>query len=187
MKKNNYIKKISILSAAFCFFSIVSPAQLTTRWTQVHNLTTTVDAIFAANIGSNALYVCGYNQFAAFNNQWVIQKRDLTTGAPIAAFGVGGTVTSNPSASDDRALALASNSGGLYIAGVENGQWRLEKRDLNSGTLISGFGVSGIISTNPSAGFDEAMALAIDATGIYIAGHDASPGNDQWKIGRAHV
>nr|MBP9751444.1 hypothetical protein [Candidatus Moranbacteria bacterium] len=101
-------------------------------------------------------------------------KRSLVNGDPIWA------KTSNPSSSHDGAYALAVDGTGLYVAGADaapgNNQWRIEKRSLVNGDPIWAK------TSNPSSSHDGAYALAVDGTGLYVAGADAVPGNNQWRI-----
>ncbi|MCK5562381.1 MAG: hypothetical protein KAJ51_17405, partial [Thermoplasmata archaeon] len=52
----------------------------------------------------------------------------------------------------------------------------------NGGVLCQGFGTSGVIQNNPSSSWDEAKSIVMDSNYIYIAGYDAAPGSDQWRI-----
>jgi len=82
----------------------------------------------------------------------------------------------------------------MYVVGVDespgpgsgNYQWRIEKRSLTDGSLVAGFGAGGVVTINPSTGFDMAWGIAIDSTAMYVVGYDESPGpgsgNYQWRI-----
>lgn len=134
----------------------------------------------------SALYVTGYDN-TGFNQQWRIEKRDATTGALITGFGVGGSINSNPSPSNDIPWAIAVDASGVFAAGHENVlannyQWRIEKRDLTSGTLVVGFGTAGIVNSNPSGDNDRPTSMTANATGLYVAGWDNAPGNFQWRV-----
>ena len=209
-------------------------------WSQRSNPTiANSDVPFSITADASGIYVAGYDYMpgAANNEQWHIEKRDLNTGALIAAFGIGGVVTSNPSVKTDIAGAITVDASGIYIAGLDNSQgsdqwliekrdlttgaiiwtktnnpsagwddalaitadasgiyvagtygvfgdsqWRIEKRDLNTGVLIAAFGTAGVVTSNPSASDDEARAITIDVSGIYVAGFENSPGNSKWLI-----
>ena len=120
------------------------------------------------------------------NYQWRIEKRDLITGALIPGFGVSGVLTVNPSVGYDVLASITTDGDNLYLFGTDsipgNDQWRIEKRDLITGALIPGFGTGGVVTNNPSVANDQALAVSIDDTGLYLAGNDRSPGNDQWRI-----
>jgi predicted esterase YcpF (UPF0227 family) len=145
------------------------------------NPTTSTDVARGIAIDSTAMYVVGYD-FSPGNYQWRIEKRSLTDGNLVPGFGTGGVVTTNPSTGDDVALAIAIDSTAMYVVGYDyspgliNCQWRIEKRSLTDGNLV------GVYTSNPSTGNDVALGVAIDSTAMYVAGHDSSPGNYQWRI-----
>ena len=74
----------------------------------------------------------------------------------------------------------------MYVVGWDtspgNSQWRIEKRSLTDGNLVTGFGTGGAVTSNPSTGADEAYNIAIDSTAMYVVGCDISPGKRQWRI-----
>jgi len=143
------------------------------------------DSAIAIAIDSTSMYVVGYD-YSPGNSQWRIEKRSLTNGNPDSAFGTDGVITSNSSAGTDYAMDIAIDSTAMYVVGYGLGddslQWRIEKRSLTSGDLISGFGTDGVITSNPSGSSDFACAIAIDSTSMYVVGYDYSPGNYQWRI-----
>ena len=110
----------------------------------------------------------------------------ITSGALVSAFGPGGVATSNPSTGGNWAGDIAIDSTAMYMVGGDyspgNLQWRIEKRSLTDGSLVSGFGTGGVVTVNPSTGSDAAQGIAIDSTAMYVVGYDSSPGNDQWRI-----
>jgi hypothetical protein len=95
-------------------------------------------------------------------------------------------VTSNPSTSTDYAFAITIDSTYMYVVGYDslsgNVQWRVEKRNLSDGALVSGFGTGGVVTSNPSTSMDSASAIAIDSTYMYVVGFDESAGNRRWRI-----
>lgn len=126
--------------------------------------------------------------------QWRIEKRKLSDGALIHEFGDEGVITSNPSTIEgdtggEGVNAIAIDSNFIYVVGKDNSadiddqQWRIEKRKLSDGSLDVGFGNNGVVTSNPSAYFDEARSLAVDSEFLYVVGHDTAPGsNAQWRI-----
>ena len=111
----------------------------------------------------------------------------LSSGALVPGFGAGGFVTGNPSASYDEAYSIAIDSTAMYVIGCDcspggDCQWRIEKRSLTDGSLISAFGTGGVVTSDPSTGTDFTRGIAIDSTAMYVVGWDSSPGNDQWRI-----
>lgn len=89
---------------------------------------------------------------------------------------------------------IAVDNSGVYFAGFDgskniknsrggydkfDAQWHIEKRDLVSGSLYW------TQIQNPSSLDDYAKAIAVDGTGVYVAGKSAlegSPYNYQWRI-----
>jgi ethanolamine utilization microcompartment shell protein EutS len=120
------------------------------------------------------------------NAPWIFTA--WSTGPLVPEFGTGGAVTSNPSTDYDVARAIAIDSTAMYVVGSDgspegwNSQWRIEKRSLTDGSLVPEFGAAGVVTSNPSAGFDVACGMAIDSTAMYVVGYDRSPGNPQWRI-----
>ncbi len=151
------------------------------------NPSTGADAVQAIAVDSTYLYAAGYDEVPG-NGQWRIEKRRLTDGALDPGFGAGGVVVSNIGARWDAALAVAIASGSLVIAGFDSGidgfsiRWRIEKRGLTDGSLITAFDTDGILALNPSPGPDAASGVAIDATQVYVAGYDWSPFNYEWRM-----
>ena len=91
------------------------------------------------------------------------------------------TQVNNPSAISDAAGPIAVDASGIYVAGYDtipgNYQWRIEKRSLSDGAVIW------TKTSNPSSDTDYATAIAIDASGIYVAGYDYVSGRFfRWRI-----
>jgi gliding motility-associated-like protein len=139
------------------------------------------------SVDASGVYLTGKDESpGSFNDQWRIEKRDLATGALITSFGTGGFTINNPSPGSDAANCIVSDGIYLYIAGYDkipgNDEWRIEKRDAVTGSLIAAFGTGGAVTFNFSPGSDQAAGIAVDTTGIYITGNDESPGNNQWHM-----
>ena len=155
-------------------------------WTQIENPSTGFDVAYALAVDGSGLYVAGVDQVLG-NTQWRIEKRSLTTGALIATFGTAGVELENPSSSSDSPLGLAVDGSGLYVVGydaalVSNEEWHIEKRSLTTGLLVAAFGSGGVAVDNPSSGNDDAYAVVVDGTGVYVVGIDQVPGNPEWRI-----
>jgi hypothetical protein len=105
----------------------------------------------------------------------------LSSGALVPGFGAGGFVTGDPSTGIDRARGIAIDSTAMYVVGYDYSpgdyQWRIEKRSLTDGNLVSEFGVGGVVTSNPSTASDVAFSVAIDSTAMYVVGYDYSPGD----------
>lgn len=141
----------------------------------VSNPTATLDASKAIDSDSNYLYVAGYDTIPGTSNQeWRIEKRNKSDGTLVTSFGTNGVVRTNPSSGDDQINAIRVDGSYIYVAGYDNSagntQYRVEKRDISTGALDSGFGSSGVYTSNPGSGADQIVDIDIDSTYIYIAG-----------------
>ncbi len=206
MKKQPWIKYcitlvvVIILTGVFSFVpscgggSGEAPLNAGLLWGITSNPSIGFDKATAVAVDSSGLYVVGYEQNPgmAGDVQWRVEKRSLSNGSLIGTFGTGGVVTENPSIGDDEAAAVAVDSSGLYVVGYEQSpgmagdvQWRIEKRSLSNGALIATFGAGGVVTSNPSSGDDEATAVAVDSSGLYVVGYEQNPsmaGDVQWLI-----
>jgi hypothetical protein len=159
-----------------------------------------VDAITAIAVDDSYLYATGFQDDDT--GIWRTHKYDITTGALVTAFDGDGIATNTLAATgDERPQAIKVDSDYLYVAGYDNVpgnvEWRIEKRNKTTGALCisgtecaaGGFGVGGVATTNPSANIDAIYAMAIDATYIYVAGHDrvVSAANSQWRIEKRDI
>jgi len=146
---------------------------------------TGTDVAVSIAIDSTAMYVVGYD-YSPGNDQWRIEKRSLADGGLVTGFGTGGVITSDPSTGTDVAVSIAIDSTAMYVVGYDyspgNDQWRIEKRSLADGGLVTGFGTGGVVNSDPSTDYDMARGIAIDSTAMYVVGYDYSPENDQWRI-----
>lgn len=145
----------------------------------------------ATNPSMTALLAAGTDVSGGSDVQWRIMKLDKISGSPDPTFGGGaGSVTSNPSgdADEPNAIVVDYASGKFYVAGFEtvaSGDlaWRIEKRDLATGDIDTGFGDGGHITYNPAAGgADVIWGMASDGNGLYLAGYDSVPGVHQWHV-----
>jgi hypothetical protein len=99
-------------------------------------------------------------------------------GALDPGFGEAGVITSNPARSPypEEATCLVVDSDLLYVAGTDlrpgNAQWRIEKRRARDGSLVTDFGESGVVASNPSARDDTPVRLAVKGESFFIAGDD---------------
>ncbi|MCI0339943.1 MAG: hypothetical protein L0216_02125 [Planctomycetales bacterium] len=155
------------------------------------NPSTTSEYAQAVATDGTDLYVVGTDDSpGAGDSQWRIEKRSLSTGALVTRFGTGGTVTSNPSVGSDVAQAVVSDGTALYVVGSDRSpgtgdyEWRIEKRSLSTGALVTAFGTGGVVTSDPSTGWDSAMSAVTDGANLYIVGHDVSLGSGdyQWRI-----
>jgi len=144
-------------------------------WNQASNPSTSWDEAYGVAVDGSGVYIVGHDASLG-NNRWRIEKRSLTTGSIIW------TQTSNPSPYGDVAYGVAVDGTGLYIVGYDqypgpdNRRWRIEKRSLTTGSVIW------TQASNPSSAMDEALGVAVDATGVYIVGYDNYLGIPRWRM-----
>jgi hypothetical protein len=146
-----------------------------------------LEAAYGITVDATGVYIVGTQGSGGTDTQWRVEKRSLTTGTLITGFGTSGVVISDPSTGFDYANSVSLDASALYIVGLYepgagNTAWRVEKRNLTDGSLISTFGTAGAVTSNPSSGFDEAQAGVVDAGSLFLTGFDNSPGNWQWRI-----
>jgi hypothetical protein len=126
-------------------------------------------------VDDTGIYVVGYDS-APYNEQWRIEKRRLN-GSILWV-----QTLNPPGYSRDMAFDVALDDTGLYVAGYDNvlgmpnSRWRIEKRHLENGTIIW------TKISNPSSGNDIPWGVTVHNSGLYVAGFDSSPGNNQWRI-----
>ncbi len=111
---------------------------------------------------------------------WRIEKRMLSTGALDASFGTSGIVTGD--AGSIGAYGIAIDSTYMYVVGDDTTGWRIEKRNLSNGNLVTAFDTDGIITSDANSG--AAYTIAIDSTYMYVAGRDDS---GEWQIEKRNL
>ena len=146
--------------------------------------------------GSDFLYLVGsYGRGDTNTSQWSIQKRNSLDGTLIPEFGEGGLVKSAFGSREDYANGIAVDSQYIYVIGADHTpwgddrsrpidlQWRIEKRRLSDGSLVEGFGESGVVTNNLTPYYEKPEAIIIDANYMYVAGTEVIQGSDyQWRI-----
>ena len=155
-------------------------------WEQSSNPSARDDYAFGVAVDASGVYIVGIDESLGMtDHEWRIEKRSLTDGSIIWE------QPSNPGAGDDRALGVAVDGTGVYIIGFDwssgGREWRIEKRSLVDGSPIPTFGTGGVVTSNPTAENEEALGVALDASGIYVVGFDQSPGDSEWRIEKRHL
>ena len=158
-------------------------------WSVSEHISTANDVASGVAVDSTGVYVVGYDQNTSGNsNEWRIEKRDLTSGALITTFGVGGAISEHISTAMDQANGITLDSTGLYVVGYDQNtsgnwdEWRIEKRDLTSGSTIWA------VSEHISPYRDDANAVTDDSTGLYIVGKDEnSPSYPEWSVEKRNL
>ncbi len=151
----------------------------------VSNPSTSTDAIFSMGVdkGDEILYLAGDQATATSGDAWRIERRKAKTGELVYA------VTSDPSSGNDgpRDLGFQNSENRIYIVGFDSApgdrEWRIEKRKARTGELVYA------VVNNPSAGVDQANALAIDASSsfMYVVGSDSTAGDEGWRIEKRNL
>lgn len=152
------------------------------------NPSTNHDRLWFITVDASYLYVTGYESVSG-TSQLRIEKRDKVTGALASGFDGDGVVQAAIT-NGSNARSIAVDASYLYVAaedyslGASNSQWRIEKRNKNTGALVSAFDTDGVVESNPSSYGDSAKAMIADASYLYVAGDDHSTGssNQGWRI-----
>ncbi|MCI0340375.1 MAG: hypothetical protein L0216_04375 [Planctomycetales bacterium] len=164
------------------------------------------DELPAMFVDTWGIYLAGSDASAGPGDaRWRVERRTLATGALDPWFGAGGVLVSNPTAGADLATSLSVWGSLLWVGGTEAGptpatladrQWRVER--YQSGTRDTSFGVSGVLTVNPTPGEDFLPAILVTAPWIapppprsssppafdplYLFGTEDSSGNLRWRI-----
>jgi hypothetical protein len=154
---------------------------------------------------SNYIYLAGFQGSGCVNGShcWRLEKRDITTGAIISGFGTNGVVISDPTSDDDRITSITIDSSYIYVGGYQNGAsdggcvtggtcWRLEKRDITTGALVTAFDSDGIVQSDPTNSGDLLTSIAIDSSYIYLGGYQETgsgcvTGGSCWRVEKRDI
>jgi hypothetical protein len=144
---------------------------------QISNPSTSSDSLKDIAINSDYIFAAGYD-YDGGDMRARIEKRSITTGALITAFGNNGVATYNPSSLVEWINSTAIDENYIYSAGYQAlpgnglGQWIILKHNINTGNLDSNFGNNGVLTVDadPDFGEDRAMSIEVDDNYIYIAG-----------------
>jgi len=138
------------------------------------------EALALAGDGTN-LYIAGYDMGNG-TKQWRIQKHVMSDLSIVSGFGTSGVVTSV----SGEATGIAADSTYIYVVGNDDStserMWRIEKRTMDTGALVSAFGSNGVVQSNPSTGIDGVTAVAVDSNNLYIVGWKMENGYKRWHI-----
>jgi|GEM_PF-3077857 len=131
-----------------------------------------VDGVTASQISytitndTNYLYIGGYDS----SSDWRIEKRDITTGALVNAFDTDGVV--DGVSASYVAYATAADANYLYIAGRDDNDWRIEKRNITTGALCAAGGACGSAGgtfTGNAAALGISGSLTISANAAFTS------------------
>ena len=151
-------------------------------WAVSEHISTYYDLAHGVGVDASGVYVAGYDgNGAGSTEEWRIEKRNLTTGTLIWGF------SEHISSSHDYAYNVAIDGSGVYVVGYDhngagsNAEWRIEKRNLTTGTLIWG------VSEHISSDYDYSNDIAVDVSGVYVVGRDQVPGNGEWRVEKRNL
>ncbi len=162
----------------------------------VSNPSVEIDVALSIVVDSNNIYIGGYTNNSnnyPYDSHWRIEKRNKITGALVTGFNGNGNITINPSTFKDTLWDICVDSSYIYTAGFDqipgfdNTQWRIEKRDITTGALITAFDSDGIIQVNPGNDYDEVRSISIDSSYMYIVGYDTTVLGQQWHIEKRDI
>jgi hypothetical protein len=124
------------------------------------------------------MYVVGSEDNGAGFLDWRIEKRRLDTGAFDGGFGTGGVISGDTVTR--RADGIAIDSTYMYIVGHRDASydWRIEKRRLDTGALVAGFGTGGVVFG--AAETFIAYDIAIDSNFMYVVGYELDGLNNEY-------
>ncbi len=130
-------------------------------------------------VDSTGVYVVGASPTDP-EGDWRVEKRSLTDGSLLWS------ATSDPSPGlTDSANGVAVDGTGVYAVGLSSlatarspdVEFRVEKSSPSDGSLIWS------ATSNPTAGWDSANGVAVDATGVYVVGTDVYASEDDCEVG----
>ena len=122
-----------------------------------------------------ALYLAGSVGSAA-DPAALLEKRSLSTGSLISAFGSGGQVLMDPTTNRDSLHYVGVTAGMVVVGGTFNDQTYaaatargfMARMDANSGVLDAGFGAAGFLSTTGNV----VSALDLEGADYIVSGSD---------------
>ncbi|MCB1138378.1 MAG: hypothetical protein KDK23_06450 [Leptospiraceae bacterium] len=134
------------------------------------------------------IYIAGWD-FQSGSNAWRLEKRLASTGELDPSFASNGVLSHDPSAGfPDYLHAIELAAGGIYLAGSSSvtgtaQEWRIEKRNLITGALDTGFNGTGIFTTGAGNGTQSRIfAMTVDDTYIYASGANQPGGDLNWRL-----
>jgi hypothetical protein len=165
--------------------------------------TISTDTLTSVSIDNQYIYLIGNQSIGCTvgNTCWRVEKRDITTGALVEAFGSSGVVQSDPTSDIDSPQTIIVDNSYIYLLGDQatGGScnlgalcWRVEKRDITTGALVEAFGSSGVVQIDPTSGADSPTSLVIDSSYIYLGGQQAtgggcSTGSSCWRVEKRDI
>ena len=187
VRRGTVIRAVLLLSLITIMFPALNPLQpvkAVTPYPPPGSKVWAVSEQFSSNSGyaesvavdASGLYAVGSDNNTVGKWEWRVEKRSLTTGALIWA------QSEHISNGDDSARAVAVDGTGIYVAGYDykpsTYEWRVEKRSLTTGVILWA------VSEHISSTSDSAYGVAVDASGVYVAGydHNGAGSRAEWRV-----
>jgi len=155
-------------------------------WSRTSHPTFMFDRPWAVAVDGTGVYVVGHQGFVPLDTmgQWRIEKRSLTDGTLVWA-----QVLTDPDIPESQAHGVAVDGSGIYVVGFQissrGPEWRVEKRRLADGSLM--WNVTSSPSIEAIAQEPNVYGVAVDGSGVYVAGPDMLPGNPEWRMEKRSV
>lgn len=132
-----------------------------------------VNSVLLASLTARGIAIDGSHMYVVGENggDWRVEKRATSNGALVGGFGSSGAIDVSVLLASLSAYDVATDGTYLYVVGFEESSWRIEKRSLSTGSLVSGFGTSGVIKV--SAG-TIARAVTVAGSSIIVVGTNDS-------------
>ncbi len=141
---------------------------------------------YAITADTLSLYIVGSDSGGtAGNARWRIEKRNIADGAPNISFSGGSIVATTAGPSE--AFAVAKQSNFLFVAGYDtdaigNEEWRIEKTNISTGVTDTIVTSATGTSFPGNTAYNEAFAIAVDDSSMFIAGYDSLSNTERWRI-----
>ena len=133
------------------------------------------DEILSVEVDANYIYVAGYDNSSG-NQQYRLEKRDILTGALVPGFSGGGVYTVNPTGGNEQAVDIAIDGGNIYLLGNLStiNVFRIQKHNINDGSLVSAFGGTGIVEATSGTNRLDPKAIRVDGAAVYVGGGESN-------------
>ena len=145
-------------------------------WKQIWNFSLGgQDVAYGIAVDSTGVYVAGKQ--GTVGTAWRVEKRSRVDGSLMWER------TENFIGGQDVAYGIAVDSTGVYVAGTQDNfnLWRVEKRTLDGLGGIDGKGLIWAKAVDiDSFGQDVAYGIAVDSTGVYVAGMQNNM--NRWRV-----
>ncbi|MHC4598762.1 MAG: hypothetical protein ACYS47_07135 [Planctomycetota bacterium] len=159
-------------------FSVLQPGDEILIGGTEHNRvwSVTSDNIMTLDWTSGSGHTAATFQIITRLRAWRVEKRLLSDGSLVAAFGTGGVYVSTGTHADGYGPVLVTDGASIFLLGVESVipqqdyRGRIEKISATTGVLDGGFGTAGVLTQNLSALYAEGFISAVVQGGyLYLS------------------